>query len=248
MKQRIAWIAIVAVATLGFYVPYSLAAKAKPVNPLDEIWQAIADLKNQIADISLTPGPQGEPGPQGAPGPKGEKARDAGEQGAEGVQGVPGEQGPTGEKGDPGEPSWDEQRVADLEARILKLEMKCATNFTDNNNGTVTDNCTNLMWLKYPGPGHQSRTDGSNYCRNLSYAGYDDWVLPSTNALVTLADYTKSNPASDPIFGFQPDFFIVWSSTQDNENNGSRLTIDFRYGRIVVSNLGNGGLVRCVRN
>ena len=65
MKQRIAWIAIVAVATLGFYVPYSLAAKAKPVNPLDEIWQAIADLKNQIANISLTPGPQGEPGPQG---------------------------------------------------------------------------------------------------------------------------------------------------------------------------------------
>ena len=27
MKQRIAWIAIVAVATLGFYVPYSLRPK-----------------------------------------------------------------------------------------------------------------------------------------------------------------------------------------------------------------------------
>ena len=83
MKQRIAWIAIVAVAALGFYVPYSLAAKAKPVTPLDEIRQAIADLKNQIADISLTPGPQGEPGPTGD-------------------KGDPGEQGTPGEKGEPG--------------------------------------------------------------------------------------------------------------------------------------------------
>ena len=73
MKQRIAWIAIVAVATLGFYAPYSLAAKAKPVKPVDAVWQAIADLKNQIANISLTPGPQGEAGPQGPAGEKGEQ-------------------------------------------------------------------------------------------------------------------------------------------------------------------------------
>ena len=64
-----------------------------------------AEVDAAIADIALTPGPQG---PQGEPGPQGEKG-DTGPQGPQGPQGEPGPQGPKGEtgpqgpKGDPGE-------------------------------------------------------------------------------------------------------------------------------------------------
>lgn len=69
----------------------------------------VADLRDEVKNIELTPGPkgeqgiQGETGPQGPTGPRGEQ----GPKGDTGPQGAPGEQGPEGkqgEKGDKGEP------------------------------------------------------------------------------------------------------------------------------------------------
>ena len=74
----------------------------------DAAGDAHADLRQALADIALTPGPQGEPGPQGPKGDKGDKG-DAGATGPQGPKGDPGEdgadgaQGPQGEKGDTGE-------------------------------------------------------------------------------------------------------------------------------------------------
>ncbi len=39
--------------------------------PFQELWDAIFDLQQQITDIELTPGPQGEIGPTGPQGPVG---------------------------------------------------------------------------------------------------------------------------------------------------------------------------------
>ena len=60
-----------------------------------------------IANVELTPGPQGEPGPEGIQGPQGEKG-DKGEQG---------EVGPMGPQGEPGKPGKDGKDAdpADLE-------------------------------------------------------------------------------------------------------------------------------------
>lgn len=81
----------------------------------DATGDAHADLRQALADIALTPGPQGEPGPQGpkgdpgedgadgAQGPQGEKG-DKGDTGETGPQGPQGETGPQDEKGDAGDP------------------------------------------------------------------------------------------------------------------------------------------------
>lgn len=60
-----------------------------------EIEAAIAALQQELADIELTPGPEGPEGPQGEPGP-------AGPQGEPGPQGEIGPQGPQGEPGSSG--------------------------------------------------------------------------------------------------------------------------------------------------
>ena len=73
---------------------------------------AHADLREALAEIELTPGPQGAPGPQGPQGetgpqgPKGDKG-DPGDTGPQGPQGETGPQGPKGDKGDPGEDGAD---------------------------------------------------------------------------------------------------------------------------------------------
>ena len=73
-------------------------------------------------------------------------------------------------------------------------EGKYENNFVDNNDQSVTDTATELMWQKTNG--EQSSGDyqftweeGMNYCENLSLAGYDDWRLPDIKELQSIVDY-----------------------------------------------------------
>lgn len=107
--------------------------------------------------------------------------------------------------------------------------------FTDNGDGTVTDNMTGLIWLKdgcfLSGTWSQALT----YCGNLadgdcgltdgSVAG--DWRLPNIRELVSLVNYGYVFPAlsntagtgqwtdGDPFTGMPPEVDYYWSSTTD---------------------------------
>jgi formylglycine-generating enzyme required for sulfatase activity len=95
------------------------------------------------------------------------------------------------------------------------------TRFIDNGDGTVTDTCTGLMWLKDTGDidgdgsiGDQDRLDWQGalkYCQRLVFAGYSDWRLPNVKELLSLVDYGRFDPAIDPVFGAESWWY--WSST-----------------------------------
>ncbi len=84
--------------------------------------------------------------------------------------------------------------------------------FTDNGDGTVTDNNTGLMWQQaddgntynwYQASGTYDATynpSSVNVCGSLTLAGYSDWRLPTKKELLSIVDYsvTKgSAPALD---------------------------------------------------
>ncbi|MBF0396994.1 MAG: DUF1566 domain-containing protein, partial [Desulfobacterales bacterium] len=95
--------------------------------------------------------------------------------------------------------------------------------FTDNGNGTVTDNNTGLIWLKNISCfGAMTWGQGVSSCNNLfsgscgltdgSQAG--DWRLPNIKELESLIDYGRTNPAlpnGHPFIGVQSDKY--WTST-----------------------------------
>jgi hypothetical protein len=69
--------------------------------------------------------------------------------------------------------------------------------YTDNGDGTVTDNVTALVWQKtvtstqaYPW------CDAINYCATLTLAGRT-WRLPTRIELLSLVDFTRTSPAID---------------------------------------------------
>lgn len=86
-----------------------------------------------------------------------------------------------------------------------------ARSYTDNGNGTITDNVTGLMWEKLS-------NDGSIHDINHSYswstavttkiaalngsgfAGHTDWRVPNEVELESLVDFDRINPSIDPIF------------------------------------------------
>ena len=73
--------------------------------------------------------------------------------------------------------------------------------FTDNGDGTITDNATGLMW-----PDDANGAGGNNgnvgtwnmaidYAEALDFAGHDDWRLPNIHELMSLIDHGVAFPA-----------------------------------------------------
>ena len=116
-----------------------------------------------------------------------------------------------------------------------------APRFTDNTNGTITDNLTGLIWLKNancPNAGRPWQTAlddvaslnstgkmNGNDCGDTSNVGshQTDWRLPNIRELHSLVDFAFANPAisnaagtgkgslNDPFTNLQASFY--WSST-----------------------------------
>lgn len=67
-------------------------------------------------------------------------------------------------------------------------------NYTDNGDGTVTDNVTELVWQQVPPDMPFSWADAQDYCEVLSLAGSDNWRTPSLKELFSISDFTTGWP------------------------------------------------------
>ena len=99
-------------------------------------------------------------------------------------------------------------------------------NFVDNNDGTITDKATGLIWQTADSQKGLNWEEALQYAENLTLGGYDDWRLPNAKELQSIVDYTRSpetsnSAAIDPIFeissiineGGENDYPYFWSST-----------------------------------
>lgn len=76
--------------------------------------------------------------------------------------------------------------------------LKGATiSYTDNGDGTVTDNNTGLMWQQVPSSTDYKWQDGVDYCNDLELAGYDDWRIPSLKELYSISNFSVGWPYLD---------------------------------------------------
>ena len=72
--------------------------------------------------------------------------------------------------------------------------------YINNNNGTVTDLDTGLMWTQVPSSA-QSWSSALTYAEGLTTAGFSDWRLPNVKELQSLQDIplaTASNATTNP--------------------------------------------------
>ena len=88
-----------------------------------------------------------------------------------------------------------------------------ANHFTDNNNGTITDNLTQLIWQKVPNTAALTWENAIAYAEGLSLATATDWRLPNVKELQSLNDETKSNPSVNTTYFATIGVKNYWSST-----------------------------------
>jgi hypothetical protein len=155
-----------------------------------------------------------------------------------------------------------------------ELQKGLARSYTDNGDGTITDNRTGLMWEKKDDNNAGGIHDWNNtytwanafvFVAALNtepcFAGHCDWRVPNINELQSLADYGKFDPGIDDTFNTScaPGCTVTtcsctqwspyWSSTgylpPGFTNN--LLFVDFHAGGIDHTTSGNNLYVRAVR-
>jgi hypothetical protein len=110
--------------------------------------------------------------------------------------------------------------------------------FTDNGDGTVTDNLTGLMWAQNANiSGSKIWDDAVDWCNALDHAGHCNWRLPNILELYSLIDlgsYNVSLPDSHPFSGIES--VCYWTSTTFAYYDGIAWDIYLHSGRVKDSN------------
>ena len=126
--------------------------------------------------------------------------------------------------------------------------------FIDNEDGTITDNRTGLMWTQdaQEFPDKMNFIDAVTACDNLVFADYEDWRLPNIRELLSLIDYGRFGPGlpdGHPFINVLSDWH--WSSTTRVYNDGSfthhSLVVHIGHGDSGGSGRGYGQCVWAVR-
>ena len=118
--------------------------------------------------------------------------------------------------------------------------------FTDNGDGTVTDNCTGLMWQKET-PSRLFTWQGALwYCNDLDLAGHSDWRLPNVRELQSIVDYGRKDPSIDPVFSAVSSWY--WSASTYVSSPSFAWCVSFYSGSVGVDGKSSGNYVRAVRS
>jgi len=116
--------------------------------------------------------------------------------------------------------------------------------FTDNGNGTVTDEKTGLVWLK-----NATCFGGWNWAKSLtdcltlnsgecgltdgSLEGY--WRMPNRFEMESLLDFGNQGPALPVDHPFHNvSFFTYWTSTSSNDNPGLAHAVALTFGSLSI--------------
>jgi hypothetical protein len=149
--------------------------------------------------------------------------------------------------------------------------------YTDNDDGTVTDNNTGLMWQKcsagqtdfadcsggtaatynwYQATGTPHSTynpsGGTNICGSLNtsnFGGHTDWRLPSKQELQTIVDYAIAYPGPTIKAAYFPSTIAsdYWSSTTSAHYTYNAWYVAFYEGSVDSYYKSYDYYVRCVR-
>jgi hypothetical protein len=80
--------------------------------------------------------------------------------------------------------------------------------------GVAVDRVTGLSWQRIVGPELLDWKGAQAVCACLVLGGRDDWRLPSRIELVSLVDFTRQDPALDPVIFPDTPHEWFWSSSR----------------------------------
>ena len=122
--------------------------------------------------------------------------------------------------------------------RCVRGDIYGVNNFQNNNDGTITDQATGLMWAQADSGSGMDWEHALAFAQSqnaANYLGHNDWRLPNSKELQSIVDYTRSpgatdaakvGPAIDPLFDCTgitneagtADYPFYWTNTSAKAN------------------------------
>jgi hypothetical protein len=119
--------------------------------------------------------------------------------------------------------------------------------YTDNGNGTITDNVTSLMWQKQADFTYRNWATAETFCAGLSLGNNADWRLPNDIELMSIVDYGAFNPTINATYFPATQPYAYWSSSTNAVNTGAAWRVSFINGDVSPLMKSETIFVRCVR-
>ncbi len=136
-----------------------------------------------------------------------------------------------------------------LTLTVFAVATTHAAPFTDNGNGTLTDNVTGLIWQQAADDTTRTWQDALGYCNNNPHPPLPgrDWRLPNIKELESIVDDTRFSPAIDPVFTGTA-LTAYWSATTYASTTSNAWQVDFNYGNVGSALKTDTAYVRCVHS
>lgn len=135
----------------------------------------------------------------------------------------------------------------------------------DDAKNVVTDSVYKLMWQDGEEIYQGTYDEAVKYCENLTFAGFEDWRLPTFNELLSITDDTRFEPAINKAFkniAYETNDkgeksygryrsstrYAYRSSTRYAYDSSRAWLVDFWFGGVGWSGVSYRYFVRCVRD
>jgi hypothetical protein len=122
-----------------------------------------------------------------------------------------------------------------------------AVRFTDNEDGTITDNLTGLIWQKIHPASLMTWEEALVYAYELSLAGHGDWRIPNVKELQSLNITSIFKPSFDKNYFTNVLSGNYWSSTTLVNSTTKAWDINVDYGIVSYNEKAVKEFVLCVR-
>lgn len=141
---------------------------------------------------------------------------------------------------------------------IKGLPPEAPTNYTDNKNGTITDNYTGLIWkkcvqgmtgsdCKLGSPSLRIWGKAVADCDEMNFAGKTDWRIPTLKELQSIVNTKEFDPAINKKFFLNTPDHPYWTETSPAEYPANKFTVIFSDGSVYYRDINNYAATRCVR-
>ncbi|HEX9972194.1 MAG TPA: DUF1566 domain-containing protein, partial [bacterium] len=130
---------------------------------------------------------------------------------------------------------------------VRQVLVDSVDHFTENGDGTVTDNFTGLTWHQDESISPMTWEQALTFCESCSFAGFGDWRLPNIKELRSINADDLFKPSVDKTYFPNIKSSRYWSSTTEINNPSRAWFVDFNYGLVSYDEKSNSCYICCVR-